>query len=244
MSASAALFVGAICLLESLPEGVLARGCTAGEEWTIAAPPVAMVMKGRPGGQFRGRTVDIQLSDGDSAWLAVSEPAPEGSRPLGLVRHDWKRDVTHPFRGSDAGPCGFDVHDLMLRGDILWVATDLGVSRLRLSREDWDEWAHYTRAADGRKLEETACASVLSTVAEAASEPGGDALAARLAEFRPRFWKRHQRRAAAARRSAGTRPASPPRRRTNEQTLGNARGAGAGRGADVHPRPLRRPKEA
>ena len=243
MSAPAIVFVGAVCMLESLPDGVLARGCTGAAEWTIAAPAAAMAVKGRPGGQFRGLAVDVQLSDGDSTWLGVSEPAAEGSRKLGLVRHDWQRDVTHSFRGADAGPCGFDVHDLMLRGDTLWVATDLGVSRLRLSREDWDEWAHYTRASDGSALEETACASVLSTVAEAASAPGGDALAARLAEFRPRFWKRHQRRAAAARRS-GTRPASPTKRRRNEQALGGARGAGAGRGADVPPRSLRRPQEA
>src|SRR5688500_3721425 len=181
MSASAILLVGAVCLLESLPEGILARGCGGTGEWTIEAPPAVMAVKGTRGGFVDGATVQVQLNDGDSAWLGVSEQTPEGARPLGLVRRDLKRNATHAFRGTDAGPCGFDVHDLMLRGDTLWVATDLGVSRLRLSREDWDEWSHYTRASDGSALEETACASVLSTVAEEASAPGGDHLAARLA---------------------------------------------------------------
>ena len=98
--------------------------------------------------------------------------------------------AAHAFRGTDAGPCGFLVQDLLLRDDTLWVATDLGVSRLRLSPEDWDEWTHYALATDGAALEETACGSLLSVVAEAAAAPGGEELGRWLAEFRPKFVKR------------------------------------------------------
>jgi len=152
-----------------------------------------------------GAVVDVQLSDGASLWLGVSERRGCAVRPRGLVRFDWRRGAAHHFRGTDAGPCGFLVQDLLLRDDTLWVATDLGVSRLRLSPEEWDEWTHYG-PADGGALEETACAGLLAAVAESAAAPGGEALSQLLAEFRPRFARRVKR---------GTRPASSLAGRAN-----------------------------
>ncbi len=189
----------AICGLSPVPDGVRARGCAGTAEWTIAAPPASVAVHGGRGGVFRGLAVDVMVSDGDFLWLGVSDGRSAAVQPRGLIRHDWRRDVSHAFRGTDAGPCGFRVQDLLLRDDTLWVATDLGVSRLRLSREDWDEWTHYA-LDDGRtRLEETACAGILAGAAEASARPGGEDLARWLAEFRPRFWKRYRR---------GTHPAS------------------------------------
>jgi len=194
-----------VCALESVPDGVRARSCVGPtpSTWTIAAPPVATAaVEGAAGGAFRGATlgvikqgqaVDVMVSDGASLWLGVSERRGCGLRPRGLVRYDWKRGAAHAFRGTDAGPCGFLVQDLLLRDDTLWVATDLGVSRLRLSPEDWDEWTHYALATDGAALEETACGSLLALVAEAAAAPGGEELGRWLAEFRPKFVKRLRR---------------------------------------------------
>lgn len=197
MGAPAILTLAGICAFEPDAAVVRARGCAGPETWAIAAPTAAAVVKGRPGGLFRGLAVDVAVSGGGFLWLGVSDE--EGVRPRGLVRYDWKRDAPHVFRGTDAGPCGFHVQDLMLRDDTLWVATDLGVSRLRLSREVWDEWTHYALSADRARLEEAACVGMLSAAAEAAARSGGQDLAPWLAEFRPRFWKRHGR---------GTRPAS------------------------------------
>jgi hypothetical protein len=219
-----------VCALESVPEGVRARSCVVSADgenglraelgiarWTIAAPPVARdAVAGSAGGAFRGATlgvikqgqaVDFLVSGGASVWLGVSERRGCVLRPRGLVRYDWKRDVAYAFRGTDAGPCGFLVQDLLLRDDTLWVATDLGVSRLRLSPEEWDEWTHYTLSADGAALEETACGSLLTVVAEAAAAPGGEELGVWLAEFRPKFVRR-----LAARVRRGTPPASPSAR--------------------------------
>ena len=203
-----------VCALESVPDGVRARGCMDGAAWTIAAPPVARAaVEGSAGGVLRGATlgvikqgqaVDVAVSDGASLWLGVSERRECGLRPGGLVRYDWRRNSVHAFRGTDAGPCGFLVLDLLLRDDTLWVATDLGVSRLRLTPEDWDEWTHYALAADGAALEEAACGGLLTVVAEAAAAPGGEELGQWLAEFRPKFVKRQRR--------GGMRPASSRRR--------------------------------
>lgn len=193
------LLSGCICALESIPDGVRARACAGTATWTIAAPPASRAVNGTPGGVFRGLAVDVVLDDGESLWLGVSDRRGGDVQPRGLVRHDWKRNAAHAFRGTDAGPCGFHVKDLMLRDDTLWVATDLGVSRLRLSREDWDEWTHYALDTGGARLEETACASMLTAAAEASAMPGAEDLARWLSEFRPKFWKR---------RRLGMRPAS------------------------------------
>jgi len=181
-----------VCALESVPDGVRARSCVDGATWTIAAPPLATAAVAGAAG-LPLLAVDVLLSDGASLWMGVSERLGCGLRPRGLVRYDWKRGAAHAFRGTDAGPCGFLVQDLLLRDDTLWVATDLGVSRLRLSPEDWDEWTHYALSTDGTGLEETACGSLLAVVAEAAKAPGGEELGGWLAEFRPKFVKRLRR---------------------------------------------------
>lgn len=174
-----------VCALEAVPGGVRARRC--GDEGGSAKPvdPDASATAA-----LLGATADVAVRHGTSIWMGVSEHGACGARPRGLVRLDPARAFTHAFRGTDAGPCGFLVHDLLVRGDTLWVATDLGVSRLRLSPDDWDEWTHYAISADGAALDETACASLLTSVAEAAVRPGGDELGRWLAEFRPRFVRR------------------------------------------------------
>jgi hypothetical protein len=198
-----------VCGLEPAPDGVRARPCDDSDT-----------------------ARDVTADDGVSTWMGLSTPGACG--PAGLVRFDRARAESHAFRGTDAGPCGFRVHDLLIRDGTLWVATDLGVSRLRLSPDEWDEWTHYALTADG-VLEETACGALLMPVAEAARAPGGEDVARILAAFRPRFVRRLPR---------GMRPASREARRTDEQALGDAERAGAGRGAHVHPRSLGGPEPA
>jgi hypothetical protein len=167
------------------------RGCEGETCWAVADGTVA---RSGPGGRIEerrpaflaGARVDAAAVYGDSLWLGLSTP---GGEPLGLVRYDWTRRAPQVFRGADTGPCGFFVLDVAVRDGTLWVTTDLGVSRLALAAE-WDEWTHFRAAPFG--LEETACATLLA----AAIEEAGDAAAVRrhVAAFRPRFWKRYQRR--------------------------------------------------
>lgn len=79
--------------------------------------------------------------DGETLWLGTAGyyEGPDGYGH-GLVQYDWSADRLTTFEGTDEGPCGFMVNDLLLEQNYLWVATDLGLSR-------WDRksrtWAHY-----------------------------------------------------------------------------------------------------
>ena len=169
------------------------RGCDGAVCWSVADGAIVRTGEGGRAEERRpsflaGTRVDAAAAHGDSLWLGLSalkgEPA-----PLGLVRYDFARGAAQFFRGADTGPCGFAVLDVAVRDGTLWVATDLGVSRLGLAAE-WDEWTHFRAAADG--LEETACATLRGTAIEEAADPA--AVRQRVAEFRPRFWRRYQRR--------------------------------------------------
>jgi hypothetical protein len=139
-----------------------------------------------------GVLVESSVDDGDTVWLATSVARAGGREPGGLVQFDRATGALHAFKGTDAGPCGFAVTGLAVRDGALWVTTDLGVSRLRVALE-WDEWAHFAPGPAG-EMEETSCGALLAPAAEAALAPGGEAIRARLAEFRPRFWRRYQKR--------------------------------------------------
>ena len=169
------------------------RGCAGAVCWSVAGG--AIVRTGADGrieerrpSFLAGARVDAAAAHGESLWLGVSTLGGGEPAPLGLVRYDFARGAAQVFRGADSGPCGFFVLDVAVREGTLWVATDLGVSRLALAAE-WDEWTHFRAAADG--LEETACATLLAAAIEEAGDP---AVRRRVAEFRPRFWRRYQRR--------------------------------------------------
>jgi len=140
---------------------------------------------------LRGADVDAAAAEGDTVWLGLSTVRGGERWPLGLVRYDWTRDRAHAFRGTDSGPCGFFVQDLTVSDGVLWVATDLGLSRLGLSPDAWDEWTHFTAGEDGA-LEEVTCAGLVADAL--AADP--DRVPRWVAEFRPRYWRRSGRRAA------------------------------------------------
>ena len=139
-----------------------------------------------------GASADITIVDGNTVWIGASESRGDERRPRGLLRYDRASGRLHAYRGTDSGPCGFAVEGLSLEDGVLWVTTDLGASRFRVS-EEWDEWAHFARAADG-SLEETSCATLLAAAADAALASGNATARERIAEFRPRFWRRYLRR--------------------------------------------------
>ena len=166
------------------------RACERGVCWSIADGAIARV----EGGRLEVRRpplladahVDAAAAHGGTLWLGLSAERGGETVPLGLVRYDWDRDAARAFRGADTGPCGFFIREVSVVDGTLWVGTDLGVSRLALAAE-WDEWTHF--AATGDAIEETACATLLAAALE-----GGDAVVRkRVAEFRPRFWRRRRR---------------------------------------------------
>jgi hypothetical protein len=145
--------------------------------------------------------ITAEAGAGETLWLGVGTTDPERDLPVGLVRYDRRRGTAHVFRGTDSGPCGFEVRGLGLRGGALWVSTDLGVSRFRVA-DDWDEWTHFVRG-EGGVLEETACATLLAEALESAADP--ERVARLTAAFRPRFWARWRRaRSVQARREGRT----------------------------------------
>ena len=167
------------------------RVCDAAACWSIgdgalAREDPAGAREIRRPGFLHGAEVDAAAAAGETVWLGLSTRRGGERWPLGLVRYDWARDRERAFRGSDAGPCGFFVHDLLVQDATLWVSTDLGVSRLGLSPDAWDEWTHFTPAAGGA-LEEVSCAGLVAE-AMAADPARGPRW---VAEFRPRFWRRH-----------------------------------------------------
>jgi hypothetical protein len=232
---------GAVLVLAAAVEAGAANACDTAARIARLGHAVCALRPGPDGvrpercdGESGRATGSVVVDDGASLWIGLPGDDACDGPPPGLLRRDRGGGPMRAFRGTDSGPCGFRVHDLLLRDDTLWVATDLGVSRLRVSPDDWDEWTHFAVSADGG-LEETACGALLMEVAEAAREPGGQEVGRWLAEFRPRFVRRLPR---------GMRPASTTARRRDEQAVGHAERAGSGRGSHVHPRPVDRPQAA
>jgi|GEM_PF-3218195 len=114
----------------------------------------------------------------------------------GLVRYEWNTGTTVTYEGSDGGPLGFVVNDLLLDGDVLWVATDLGISRLQIATNLWRHWAA-EGSGDKVIMEETSPEELyrhlLDTVPKSAlmTDSYENQLVEALARFRPRFLQRY-----------------------------------------------------
>jgi hypothetical protein len=80
--------------------------------------------------------------DGKNVWAATTTNYECIGHPpaLGLVKYDWQTKVLSIYKGTNVGPCGFIIHDLLWDQGFLWVATDVGISRWDSKN---DEWTHY-----------------------------------------------------------------------------------------------------
>lgn len=80
--------------------------------------------------------------DGEHLWAATTFNFECAGHPpaLGLIKYKWDTQELTQFKGRNDGPCGFVIHDLLWSNGLLWVATDVGLSR-------WDaksgQWTHY-----------------------------------------------------------------------------------------------------
>ena len=80
--------------------------------------------------------------DGTSLWAATTFNGECAGHPpaIGLVRYNWDTDELVIYKGTDSGPCGFVIHDVLWAKGYLWVATDVGLSR----RDPGSgRWTHY-----------------------------------------------------------------------------------------------------
>ncbi len=77
------------------------------------------------------------LHDGRWLWLATYRQGEGGDHPThGLVRYAW---TTDRLVQEVVAPCGFMVTGMVKLGDVLWVASDMGLSR----RNANDRWEHF-----------------------------------------------------------------------------------------------------
>jgi hypothetical protein len=77
--------------------------------------------------------------DGDSLWINTLRETEVGLEvALGLVRYHWGKGELETFdRSVNEGPCGDMVNDILFHEGVLWVATDLGLSRWFKSSGRW-----------------------------------------------------------------------------------------------------------
>lgn len=80
--------------------------------------------------------------DGEHLWAATTTNYECLGHPpaLGLIKYMWDTKTLTLFKGKDDGPCGFVIHDLLWTKDVLWVATDVGLSRWGAKS---GQWTHY-----------------------------------------------------------------------------------------------------
>lgn len=147
---------------------------------------------------LRDSSVRPILHDGKYLWLGTFGAYECIGYPPkhGLVRYVWDTDQLESFEGKEDGPCGYMVHDLLLQGDRLWVATDLGLSRWDRRLKRWD---HYVPDPDASPpMRQTTCEALYTTLLDTLPDkfiPGSDfegyyvQLFYTLAHFRPSFLK-------------------------------------------------------
>ena len=136
--------------------------------------------------------------DGEWLWLGtIGHYECLGDPPThGLLRYKWATNQIESFEGKDDGPCGFVVHDTLLEQRVLWVATDLGLSRFDRRSKTWDHFAPNPTASPPMKP--MSCATIytelLKTLPRVVNGAFnfGDAhsqLSETLKRFRPQFLK-------------------------------------------------------
>ena len=144
---------------------------------------------------IRDSSVDRIVHDGQALWLATTTHREcSGNPPThGLVRYDWSTGRIQSYEKRDDGPCGFTIHDLLIDGGYLWVASDLGLSRRRLGRERWQHFVPDATATP--PMRPTTCEALYSRLLdtlprEATDVQGGSyykQLLDPLKRFRPKY---------------------------------------------------------
>jgi hypothetical protein len=133
---------------------------------------------------LRDVSVNSIAADGDIVWFGTTQNGECTGQPFvhGLVRYDWKSGDIKTYEGTDDGPIGFVVDAIAIRDGVLWVQTDLGLSKFD------GQWHHF----DAKRREQPAkeiLEPLLRTVPREClrTETFDNELVDGLAKFRPRF---------------------------------------------------------
>lgn len=145
---------------------------------------------------LRDSSIDRIVHDGQALWLATTAHREcSGTPPThGLVRYEWRTGRVQSYEKRDDGPCGFTIHDLLIDGGYLWVASDMGLSRRTLGGAE--RWQHYVPDPSATPpMRPTTCETLytrlLDTLPRETVENGSGSyqaqLLAPLKRFRPRY---------------------------------------------------------
>ena len=90
-------------------------------------------------------SINAIAAEGDTVWFGTTTHGEcEGQPPArGLAQYDWRTRKLTRLRGV----AGFVMHDIVVTREAVWVATDLGISRLDRASATWRHWLPESRGA-------------------------------------------------------------------------------------------------
>lgn len=142
---------------------------------------------------------------GDNLWIGTAWYGECGTGVgVGVLSAFFANDEMYADWNQGAGTCGFQVSDMVVHSGALWIATELGLSKVSLSgsRHHYEkfDWTNYVPTGDAEKpMREVTCGQLYEELLqseELATAPANDdgppyaVLWGRISELRPNFaWK-------------------------------------------------------
>jgi hypothetical protein len=161
-------------------------------------------------GSFRyyrpNKLLDLSTSHlayfGDNLWISTAWYGECGTGiGVGVLSAFFANDEMYADWTLGAGTCGFQVSDMVVHSDALWIATELGLSKVSLSGSRYHHekfvWTNYVPTGDAENpMREVTCDEVYEELfqsEELANAPPNDdgppyaVLWGRISELRPNF---------------------------------------------------------
>jgi hypothetical protein len=142
---------------------------------------------------------------GDNLWIGTAWYGECGTGVgVGVLSAFFDNDEMYADWTLGSGTCGFEVSDMVVHADALWIATELGVSKISLSGSKYDykkfNWTNYAPTGDAEEpMREVTCEELYEELfqsEELAAAPANDdgppyaVLWGRISELRPNFaWR-------------------------------------------------------
>ncbi len=142
---------------------------------------------------------------GDNLWIGTAWYGECGTGiGVGVLSSFFANDEMYADWNLGSGTCGFQVSDMVVHADSLWIATELGLSKVSLSGSRYHyekfEWTNYVPTGDTENpIREVTCDELYEELFQsqelAAAPPNDDGppyavLWGRISELRPNFaWR-------------------------------------------------------
>ena len=139
---------------------------------------------------------------GDNLWIGTAWYGECGTGVgVGVLSAYFANDEIYADWTLGAGTCGFQVSDMVVYSDALWIATELGLSKVSLSGSRYQykkfDWTNYIPTGDAEKpMREVSCDDLYEELFQseelAAAPPNDDGppyavLWGRISKLRPNF---------------------------------------------------------